>query len=229
MRTSENANIPALYRFHAVLVKGLGVFLTTVLATVLCGTHGNSTSKEWRKANKPEQKRQKINRNYTKNFSSTLWVMRARARPSQREKFVKNAVVCCRQQAANWEELCEEPVDTDSSFSQRDQCLAPHNSRNDQGRAAGWWGRRRMRRYFLHFNIYCKIKEQHSIDRNIAQISAWLPIEPDGSECGISQAHERHALRSWKLRTIGASDRKIWLRSRSSWSVTGCNNMLRYI
>ena len=155
--------------------------------------------------------------------------MRARARPSQREKFVKNAVVCCRQQAANWEELCEEPVDTDSSFSQRDQCLAPHNSRNDQGRAAGWWGRRRMRRYFLHFNIYCKIKEQHSIDRNIAQISAWLLIEPDGSECGISQAHERHALRSWKLRTIGASDRKIWLRSRSSWSVTGCNNMLRYI
>lgn len=29
-----------------------------------------------------------------------------------------------------------------------------------------------MRRYFLHFNIYCKIKEQHSIDRNIAQILA---------------------------------------------------------
>ena len=46
MWTSENANIPAFYRFHAVLVKGMGVFLTTVLATVRCGIHGNNASKE---------------------------------------------------------------------------------------------------------------------------------------------------------------------------------------
>ena len=84
MWTSENANIPALYRFHAVLVKGMGGVLTTVLATVWCGTHGNSTSKEGRKANKPEQKRQKINRNYTKNFSSTLWERRGGIRDGAR-------------------------------------------------------------------------------------------------------------------------------------------------
>jgi hypothetical protein len=39
-------NAPALYRSHAVLVKGMGVFLTTVLATVRCGIHGNNASKE---------------------------------------------------------------------------------------------------------------------------------------------------------------------------------------
>ena len=72
----------------------MGGVLTTVLATVWCGTHGNSTSKEWRKANKPEQKRQKINRNYTKNFSSTLWVCRGGIRDGARRNAGKPCDTC---------------------------------------------------------------------------------------------------------------------------------------
>ncbi len=58
--------------------------------------------------------------NTQKKFSSTVWEMRARARPSQREKFVKNAVVCCRNSRLQIERSCVKNLSTLIAHSARE-------------------------------------------------------------------------------------------------------------
>ena len=64
--------LPCLFCRRMVSAKGRGV-LTTVSATEWCGVYGDSTFKEWRKANGIERKAHKTNENNAKKLSVSIW------------------------------------------------------------------------------------------------------------------------------------------------------------
>ena len=69
--------LPCLFCRRMVSAKGRGV-LTTVSATEWCGVYGDSTFKEWRKANGIERKAHKTNENNAKKLSVSIWEQEAR-------------------------------------------------------------------------------------------------------------------------------------------------------